>query len=81
MISKIKDFLRTHVPAMTKSFTAWFGTLLAFAPIWVPMLQQNFDSLRPLIPDALENHIMYWVGAIVVILRMKTSIQAAKKGA
>lgn len=74
------DHVKSTLRGLWKSWTAWFAGLLAAAPIALPMVQENFKSFAPYIPDALESKFMQAVALIIVLLRIKTTTSLAEKG-
>ena len=75
-LTQIKATLR----GLWKSWTAWFAGLLAAAPLALPMVQENFKTFAPYIPDALESSFMQVIAVVIVLLRIKTTGSLAAKG-
>jgi len=73
------DHVKATLKGLWKSWTAWFAASLAAAPLALPMVQDNFKTFAPYIPDALESHLMQAIALIIVILRIKTTTSLAEK--
>lgn len=65
-----KDWLR----GAYRSSTVRFAALLAVLPDALLLLQSQFSTLAPFIPDALESRVMQVIALIVLVLRVRTSI-------
>ena len=84
-MDKLKAWWNEHVlPTLRgalKSLTVWFSLALASLPDVLPMVQDNFDAVRPWIPHALQSRSLQLVALIVLLLRMKTKTSLKDKGA
>jgi hypothetical protein len=62
-----------------KSLTVWFSGILMVLPDVLPMLQSNFPTIAPFIPDALESRAMNVIALVILLLRIKTTTSLANK--
>lgn len=74
-----KHVVKNFIKGAWKSWTVWFGALLAVAPDVLPMIQANWTELGPFIPDFLQANGMRVIGAIIVVLRIKSKSSLAAK--
>lgn len=63
-----------------RSLTVWFSVILAALPDTLALLQANFDTLRPFIPDVLESRWLNVLALLILLLRLRTSTSLAEKG-
>lgn len=62
-----------------KSLTVWFSVLLAAAPEALPVIQSNFATIAPYIPDALESKTMHAIALAILLLRLRTTTALHEK--
>ena len=77
MTSK-KKFM-AQLKGALKSWTAWFSALLMAAPELIPLVQQNWPTISPFIPSAMQSKTVQVIGLIALLLRMKTTRSLAAK--
>ena len=70
----------SHFKGMLKSWTVWFSAVLAAAPVWLPMLQENFAIIAPFIPEKRQAAFVQVIALGVFLLRMKTNSSIASRG-
>ncbi|MGC3959580.1 MAG: hypothetical protein QM813_17020 [Verrucomicrobiota bacterium] len=74
------EHIKNTLKGAWKSLTVWFAAVLAAAPLVLPMVQDNFKSIAPYIPDALESKLMQAIALVIVLLRIKSTVSLAEKG-
>jgi hypothetical protein len=62
-----------------RSLTVKFAALLALLPDILGILQAQFDTVRPFIPDALESRWLQVIALIILMLRIRTTTALPKK--
>lgn len=77
----MKECIISHVRGALKSLTVWFAAMLAVAPDALLMLQANFPTVAPFIPEALHSRTMQVIAVLILLLRIKTNASLANKGA
>lgn len=63
-----KDWLR----GAARSLTVRFAALLAILPDALLVIQAQFDTVRPFIPDALESRWLQLIALLILLLRLRT---------
>lgn len=71
--------LLANLRGARKSLTVHFAVLLASLPDTLLLLQANFDTLRPFIPDALESRWLQVIALAILILRIRTKSSLSEK--
>lgn len=74
------DTLLSHLRGSWKSLTVWFAMLLAAAPDGLAMIQANFPTISPFIPQSLQSRTVQLIALAVLLLRIKTNASLAAKG-
>lgn len=72
--------VKAVVKGLWRSWTVWFAGVLAAAPIWLPMLKDNFEVLAPFIPVGKQQLVIQIIALCVFVLRLKTTTSVAQKG-
>lgn len=75
-VSELKAWLHGAV----RSLTVWFSIILASLPDVLPLVQANFETLKPFIPDVLESRWLNVIALVILLLRMRTTVSLADKG-
>jgi hypothetical protein len=63
-----------------RSLTAWVSVLLAALPEIITLVQGQFPTVAPFIPDALESRVLQLLALVMLILRFKTKTSLVDKG-
>lgn len=74
------ETLLSHLRGAWKSLTVWFAMLLAAAPDALAMIQANFPTIAPFIPQSLQSRSVQIIALVVLLLRLKTNASLAAKG-
>jgi len=77
----MNKYICCHLRGAWKSLTVWFAALLAVAPDALLMLQANFPTVAPFVPEALQSRTMQVIALLILLLRIKTTASLADKGA
>lgn len=77
----MKDTIISHLRGALKSLTVWFAALLAVAPDGLTLVQANFPTIAPFIPDSMHSRAMQVIALLILLLRIKTTASLADKGA
>ena len=56
-----------------RSWTIRFAALLAALPDILALVQTQFSSVAPYIPDALESRVLNLVALVIFVLRVRTT--------
>ena len=62
-----------------KSLTVRFGGLLMILPDALPMIKDQWPTIAPFIPDALESRVMNVIALGILLLRVRTTKSLADK--
>ena len=62
-----------------RSLTVWFAGALMVAPDALALIQSNWPTLEPFIPQAMESRVLNIIALLVLLLRIRTSTSLAAK--
>ena len=68
-----------HRPVAENEVGEQFGGLLMILPDALPMLQEQWPTIAPFIPDALESRVMNVIALGILLLRVRTTKSLADK--
>lgn len=77
----MKGCIHSQLRGALKSLTVWFAAALAAAPDALLMLQANFPTVAPFIPETLQSRTMQVIALLILLLRIRTTASLADKGA
>lgn len=75
-----KEHVWATLRGLLRSLTAWVSVLLAALPEIIPLVQANFPTVSPFIPDGLHSRVLQLLALVMLVLRMKTNTSLADKG-
>ena len=76
----MKENILSHLRGALKSFTVWFAAVLAAAPDALALIQANFPTVAPFIPEAMQSRAMQAIALLILLLRIRTTASLAAKG-
>lgn len=74
------EYLKATLKGSLKSWTVWFSSLLLALPEILPLVQSNFATIAPFIPESLHSRVLQLIALIMLVLRMRTTRSLAEKG-
>lgn len=75
-----REHLLATLRGALKSLTVWASGLLFVLPDLIPMVQANFATVAPFIPEELHSQILKWLALLMLLLRLRTNASLAQKG-
>jgi cytochrome b561 len=73
--------MMTTVRGALKSWTVWFNTLAGMAVVSLPTMMETFPQLEGYLSHKTYHFAMGALVAANILLRVKTSVSLARKGA
>lgn len=74
------EYLKATLKGSLKSWTVWFSSLLLALPEILPLVQSNFATIAPFIPESLHSRVLQLIALIMLVLRLRTTRSLAEKG-
>jgi hypothetical protein len=71
--------IKAYAIGALRSWTVWFSALLMALPDILPVVQANFPTFAPFIPDAMESRVMNVIALGILLLRLKTTTCLSQK--
>lgn len=75
-----RDDVMTWLRGAWRSWTVRVSALLLVLPDAIAILQSQYDTLRPWIPDALESRVLQLLALVMLVLRVRTTVSLAERG-
>ncbi len=72
--------LKATLRGALKSLTVWVSLLLAALPELLPLIQANFATVAPFIPQQHQTRVLQLIALVMLLLRIKTNTSLAEKG-
>jgi hypothetical protein len=73
------QYIANTLKGAWRSLTVWFGGMLLLLPDTIALVQDQWPSIAPYIPDALESRVMNVLALVVLLLRLRTTVSLAAK--
>lgn len=71
---------RSALRGALKSLTVKFAAFLAILPDALLLIQSNFPTVAPFIPEGAQSRVLQVVALLILLLRIKTNASLADKG-
>lgn len=71
---------RAALRGAIKSLTVKFSLFLAVLPDALLLIQSNFPTVAPFIPEGAQSRVLQVIALVILILRVKTNASLADKG-
>jgi hypothetical protein len=72
--------VRAYALGAWRSWTIWAAGVMAVLPDVIPLLQSEFATLAPFIPEWMHSRALQVASLVMVLLRVKTTASLAAKG-
>ena len=72
--------IRATLKGAAKSLTVWAAGIIAVLPEALPLIRDNFATVAPFIPQALQSRALQFIALLMLVLRLKTNTSLAAKG-
>lgn len=74
------DHIKATLRGALKSLTVWVSLLIASLPEILPLLQANFATVAPFIPETAHSRVLQLIALVMLLLRIRTNTSLAQKG-
>lgn len=80
-MADISSEFKAALKGACRSLTVWVSAVLFALPEIVPLIQANFSTVTPFIPESISpQRVMQVLALLMLVLRIKTTTSLAEKG-